>query len=195
MKIVYIDIETLGLNPHNCDLLQVGMLIDNPAQQKPYEQLPKFLITLKQSEYTGNSFAFNMHKKLLERIAANDIELNLVPTREHIIMQMAIFFDQFYTYPTKIILGGKNIGSFDIPFLKVHGIIAPNGNLPGDYKYHHRFIDPAAFFLRLEDEVPPSLEECLKRAGIDKPVEHTALADCWDCAQLVRKHYNEALAR
>lgn len=77
------------------------------------------------------------------------------------------------------VVAGKNFASFDLRFLRR----LPNWNL----KLFHRFIDPSMFYMHVGDDVPPSTDECLKRAGIQKMVEHDALADAYDVVRLVRK--------
>ena len=41
-----------------------------------------------------------------------------------------------------------------------------------------------------EDNVPPSLEECKKRAGLKGMVSHTALSDAMDVVMLVRNKFS-----
>lgn len=57
-------------------------------------------------------------------------------------------------------------------------------------KYRHRIIDPSILYVDWsKDESLPSLDECLKRAGIEKSVTHTAVEDAWDVIQVLRKKY------
>jgi hypothetical protein len=57
-------------------------------------------------------------------------------------------------------------------------------------KTERRVLDPAVLFWNpLEDEKLPDQNECLKRAGIDGVVDHTALGDAWQVIQLLRTKY------
>ena len=81
----------------------------------------------------------------------------------------------------KLVVAGKNVAGFDLPFLK---------QFPFMPKFHHRVIDPGMmYFDPRNDNVPPDLKECKKRAKLPEHVSHEALDDAWDVIQLVREKY------
>lgn len=89
----------------------------------------------------------------------------------------------------KINIAGKNFGNFDSKFLEK----LPHHNLL--VKFNHRILDPAMLYLDLEKdtETLPSTETCMKRAGIDSEVKHTALEDAMNVVRLLRKKYPRKL--
>jgi hypothetical protein len=86
-----------------------------------------------------------------------------------------------YFHPTKIHVAGKNFGNFDMRFIR---------RLKDFEKYIriiHRMVDPGTLYLDpSKDETPPSLEECLKRAGVVKCVDHTSVGDALDVIRCLR---------
>jgi len=87
---------------------------------------------------------------------------------------------EFDPYKTAITPAGKNFASFDRGFLK---------ELPGfdRIKIHHRVIDPAMlFFNPTIDKAPPGTEECMRRAGIEGDVKHTAVEDAIAVIKMIR---------
>ena len=62
-------------------------------------------------------------------------------------------------YEGPVTVAGKNAASFDIPFLKEQ--------YGRDYglKFRHRVLDPTSMYVQPDDDAPPSLNTCLKRAG------------------------------
>ncbi|HRW21236.1 MAG TPA: hypothetical protein P5509_04630 [Bacteroidales bacterium] len=96
------------------------------------------------------------------------------------------------TKPAKIYVAGKNFASFDAPFLQK----LPRFN--DVIQFGHRMIDPAMAFINwTEDEQPPSLSECKKRAGLENNIEvsYNALEDAWDVIQVLRTKYSQKVGR
>jgi hypothetical protein len=83
----------------------------------------------------------------------------------------------------RLVVAGKNVAGFDIPFLKQIKGLFP--------KFHHRVIDPGMmYFNPCIDEIPPDLKECKKRANLPEVVSHEALDDAWDVIQLLRNKFH-----
>ena len=57
MKYVSIDIETTGLDPETCQILQVGAVIEDTQNLLPLEELPKFNCIVEHPAYTGSPYA------------------------------------------------------------------------------------------------------------------------------------------
>jgi hypothetical protein len=84
----------------------------------------------------------------------------------------------------KINVAGKNFGNFDSKFLEK----LPHHNLL--VKFHHRILDPGMlYFDPNEDEILPSTEICMQRAGVGGEVQHTALEDALNVIKLLRNKY------
>ena len=175
---VSIDIETTGLNPETCQILEIGAVLDD--WNSPISELKKFHCYVVHETTVGEDYALNMNKAILARIAnrhepENTQYLFLSPG------QVAVEFNGWLmgcgligttdAVADTVLPAGKNFASFDRQFLK---------QLPGfeNIKFHHRTIDPAMLFWNPEiDEVPPSSKQCMERAGIPGEVAHTAIAD------------------
>ena len=83
---------------------------------------------------------------------------------------------------------GKNVARFDLPFLesKVFG----KNYFYSSSKFSKRTIDPSVYFIEWSNEVLPSTELCLARAGIKSDVQHDALGDCINVIKLIRHATN-----
>lgn len=164
-----IDIETTGLDPQQNQMLQISAVVDND-RSIPIGQLPSYTTIIKWDMIVGNPVALAMNTKLIERISNGE---GLPP--QQAIEGLRDFLKPFAT--PKIVAAGKNFGSFDRQFLKITGI---------DPMFHYRSLDPAMLYLLPEDTVPPSLSECLKRAGMPSEVTHNALVDAQQVIALLR---------
>ncbi len=184
MRYVSIDIETLGLDPEWCDTIEFGAVIDNLTS--PLEELPRFhcYITRPGNKYRGEPYAMAMHSKILYRIANREHGFIYTPfdlldevfaswLEEHEIL------DKDDDSKKSISIAGKNFATFDLNFLKKMGFGKRT-------KYKHRVIDPGSMFLEADDSMVPGLQDCMARAGVEKPVEHTAVEDALDVIKCIR---------
>lgn len=69
MKYVSIDIETTGLDPDGCQILSIGAVIEDTNNILPIEECPTFHVAIKRHNISGNLFAINMNKRLIESIS------------------------------------------------------------------------------------------------------------------------------
>ena len=69
-KYVSIDIETTGLNPENCQVLEIGAVIDDGTT--PIEDCPTFHCYVDHGLILGEPFAVSMHPTILRRIATHE---------------------------------------------------------------------------------------------------------------------------
>ena len=77
MKYVSIDLETTGLNPETCQIIEFGAVIDDTANPKPLNELPTFHLYIDHMEHNtirGEPFALSMHSEIFRRIAERDIK-------------------------------------------------------------------------------------------------------------------------
>jgi len=186
---VSIDIETTGLNPETCQVIQIGAVIDD--YKTPIHQLEKFNCYIDHDVFRGEAYALSMHAKIFRIIAETRIKhqyvtledgswVSVAKTAAHV-FNMWLEKNGIHTRLGKIIVGGKNFGAFDKGFLE---------KLPEwkeTIRMKHRFIDPGSmYYVPGVDDGPPSTEECLKRAGLVPHVNHTAPEDAFDVVRLVR---------
>lgn len=183
MPYVSIDIETTGLDPATCQVLEVGAIIDD--WKTPIYQLPEFRRVLAYKKIAGDPFALAMNAGLL-RIIANPPEKD--DPNQVVCCAPSVVGGDFADWlrmhnidPTDVQAAGKNFASFDRQFLER----LPDFN---QYvKFRHRTLDPAMLFWRpSEDERLPSSKTCYERAGLGGKVMHTSIADARAVVQLMR---------
>jgi DNA polymerase III epsilon subunit-like protein len=195
MKFASIDIETTGLSQENSDILQFAVVLDDLKNPKPLEELPRFQAIFMQDNYKGNPFALSMHSEIFKKIdMAKKKNLEYCPDQEIHFMPIdhlptaltAFFLKNGYNQNDKngniyINPAGKNLSSFDIPFLKSK--IKDWGSI----YFLNRSIDPAILYFDLEnDNSLPDMKKCMERAGIAGEVAHTALEDALVVIKLLR---------
>ena len=207
MKYVSIDLETSGLDPEKNQILEFGAILEDIDKCLGYYKIPKFSCIIEHKEIVGQPIALNMNARIInilsnlwmakgEKRDAIRKKFNIIKEDElvsNFINWLAPYFAtkenscedlQLYSYDFVLNIAGKNYASFDGKFLeKVSG-------WKDLIKYRHRIIDPSILYIDWnKDENLPSLNECLKRAGIEKSVTHTAVEDAWDVIQVLRKKY------
>lgn len=188
MRYGSIDIETLGLDPKSCDTIEFACVLDKlKSNPDPIEELPTFhcYLTRPRNIYKGEVYAMYMHSKskIFERIAKREPGYSYVPFD----LLDEVFADwlkeQGYGDKDKLVVAGKNFAAFDLQFLKEIGFGVQT-------RLHHRTLDPGSmYFDPFKDDVPPSLEECLKRGPGESEVEHTATEDAQDVIRCIRAKY------
>ena len=190
---ISIDIETLGLDPSYCDIIEIGAVIDD--LKSPLNQLKRFHCYVlppkrrvkgvkgKVEFYRGSPFAMAMHKEKLERIANQTEGFQYLP-RFEVAMKFRLWLldVQFPgSFGDKITVAGKNFDRLDGRFLsRIPGF---DGHNPT----YHRVIDPSMLYMDpKKDALPPGLEKCLHLAGFDKSVDHSAIGDALDVIRCLR---------
>lgn len=188
MKYVSVDIETTGLNPYDCHILEIGAIIEDTEKQRSRNLCPTFHCFVNRKLYEGSLFALDMNAKVLHEIL--EAKTRVIPYsgllwETQIVTQFKDFLNR--NGAEKPIFAGKNFAGFDLQFLKM---------LPGweTIKYRHRTLDPTLAFIDWAiDEVPPDTTTCLQRAGLPETVNHRALDDAWDIIELIRRITNETI--
>ena len=182
MRYVVIDIETTGLDEETCQLIEFGAVYDDQSLLQT-SVLPTFHRYLYYDLYQGEPYAIWLNAGYFEKrkkLGKEESYDNWVKP-EDLLKEFYGWLDMIPYKPKKILVAGKNYKGFDEKFLS---------RLPGydERAWHHRHVDPAMCFTNFrQDEEPPALDECLKRAGIKKSVAHTALEDAVDVAMLLRR--------
>ena len=188
MKFASIDIESTGLNPNHHQILEFGAVIEDTENPLPLQELPTFHAYIVHEITIGDAFALAMNWKILEKIAKRNDYPNFKFVTPNELGQAFGSFLQVHLGTTKVTVAGKNFGNFDNQFLL---------NLPNFFnfvQFNHRFIEPGSIWFdpAIDTEKPPSLDECLKRANVEKSVEHTAVADALDVITVIRKKFQYA---
>ena len=196
-KIVSIDIESSGLNPEKCQILEFAAVIDQcPSEDVEIEDLPFFHTYLWNDELYFESSALEMHQNLLQRILyiksrgkLSDCNFSYNKESDNLITpnKLSSYFSLWLSghgleSDKYFHISGKNFSGFDRLFLrKLPGFLGTPINLG------YRFIDPALLYFDPEnDSRIPSLQTCLERAGYSKKVNHAALEDARDVLRVLR---------
>lgn len=193
---ISIDIETTGLNPETCQVLEVGAIIDD-WRDDPYT-LPKFRAILKHDSIFGEPFAIQMNAALIKLIATipavkgemaepeisplDPVNCMFAPHEvtgrfKHFLQKNGISLDVGFQP------AGKNFASFDKPFLE---LCVPRWKR--DVKIKHRTIDPGNLYWKPGVEYIPDSKACKERAGIPGIVAHTAVEDALDVILEIREY-------
>ena len=196
MKYVSCDIETTGLDPDKDQIIEIGAIIEDPLDQKNFDDIPKFHAILKHDRYSGTAYAIGMNVRIFEilfnyeKIKDSDEKIayaqrfNIVSPND-ISRRFLMFLCENGINVDNVICAGKNFASFDRRFLD---------KLPywGDYfRVSHRNIDPAIYYTNFySDNKIAGLETCLERAGLEPNVTHDAIQDSWDVIRVIRPHYD-----
>lgn len=68
MKYVSIDIETTGLDREKCEILSIGAVIEDTANPRPIDELPKYHVAIKRNGFYGEPTALTMNAGLIGAI-------------------------------------------------------------------------------------------------------------------------------
>lgn len=184
MKYLSINTETTGLDRENNQIIEFGAIIEDTENPLSFEESEKFHCYVSHKTYLGSAYAINLNQRIF-KILKEGTDPNILCV-DNLITQFSKFV--FNNFRGKVTVAGKNFRDFDYEFIK---------RLPDWNKYEHtinfhrRYIDPANLYWKpQEDSELPNQNECLRRAGINEVVVHTALGDAWQVIQLIRKYYN-----
>lgn len=158
MNYIAIDIETTGLNSLSDQILEIGAVHSGGNT---------FHRIIKWDRITGNPFAICMNIDVIREGYKSGIPCG--QAMEELVNWIG---------DSKIVLAGKNV-HFDLSFLKQW----PQWDR---VKHYHRFLDPAILYIQDGDKVPPDLNECCKRAGINGGTAHRALDDAQAVVALLK---------
>jgi len=181
MKYVSIDLETTGLDPETCDIIEIGAVIDDLSDPSIKAWLPQFHAYVVKENYQGEPYALSMHPEIFKRIATRAEGYQYLAPEE---VGKAFFeFLKENGLEGTITAAGKNFASFDAKFLK---------KLPEFeewVKIRHRVIDPAMLYWKPEEDgtTLPGTSKCMERAGLSGVVAHTALEDALVVVDLIRR--------
>ena len=187
MIYVSIDIETTGLDPVNDQVLQIGAIVEDTNNLLDFEDIPKFERLIRHRRITGSPYALAMNSNLIAKLAESDLygisaEAAVLDLYEWLLNHLGVPLSGH-----RPVWAGKNVASFDLPFL------SNISNWNQYFENSNRILDPTILFVDWQKDVrPPSLQDCLRRAGFpdNRVVTHDAVSDAWDVICCLRKAYN-----
>ncbi len=68
MKYLSIDIETTGLDPEKCDILEVAAIIEDTEKKLPREECPTFHCYIDREYYNCDPFTCEMNFKIFKEL-------------------------------------------------------------------------------------------------------------------------------
>lgn len=184
-----IDLETGGLDPLNNDILEVGgVLASTDSSPKECEHFRLGVLPRSElSYYRLHPKAAAMNAELLDQLENNKSAFDAIREPNLIGEWIGAWLQHHGWKPDPkdvsrphVVLGGKNVWGFDVPFLRQAGV-------EKYIKFKHRALDPAILCTVHEDEVPPDLKTCALRVGINMAEYklHTAVDDAMLVAEVI----------
>ncbi len=191
MKYISIDIETSGLDPDNCQIIEFGAVIDD--METPLEKCPTFRYRVKANHYRGEPYALAMHKEFFEEIGKVDGYAytgpnDLVGGECGLPSYFARWLQSHGVRPKDFTAAGKNFAEFDAQFIRK----LPAFHNWESFKWRHAILDPGPLYVLSTDVKVPDMAECVERAGgldlYDIPGKpHSAVYDATVVCALLRE--------
>ena len=181
MKFISLDIETSGLNPERHQVLELAMVLEDTEYVMPLQDLPFFNQRISYEEVTGSPFALAMNHQLIK-----DMHYPCaVPLATAVENAWQWLYDVLDHVPVGtnmpfVTVAGKNVGTFDIPFLKANGFEALTE------MFHRRTLDAGSALFKYNKPFLPSLGDLIPPG---RKVQHTAYQDALDVIEVLRKKY------
>ena len=176
MRYCSLDVESSGLDPARCCLLELACVVEDTEHPLPLAELPCWSCVVAHRSLPGDPYALALNHYLVERSLSNDDCLQ----PEEVVPALAAFLQKQGLGRAN--LAGKNV-AFDLGFL---------ARLPGwpvgeERLFRHRVLDPAVFFWQpARDACLPDTKTCLERAGLPMLATHRALDDARAVIALLR---------
>ena len=191
MKYVSIDIETTGLDPDNCQIIEFGAVIDD--METPLDKCPTFRYRVKDTMYRGEPYALAMHKEFFEEMAKLSSNQyirpnDLVGAECGLPSYFARWLRSREVRPKDFTAAGKNFAEFDAQFIRK----CPAFHTNESFKWRHAVLDPGPMYIEPGDDCVPNTKECINRAGGLSPYNipgkpHTAVYDALVVCALLRE--------
>jgi DNA polymerase III epsilon subunit-like protein len=183
---VSIDLETTGLNPWSCQILEMAAIVEN--WKTDLDLLPTFHVYIVHEAIIGEVTALHMNAEIIKILAEGRDKhpLSTFLKPEEVMPKFAEFLKVSGVDPKHVTAAGKNFAGFDKPFLK--RLMENWTDREDPVHFKHRVIDPAVLYWKPdEDDCLPSMQKCVERAGIPKRVSHRAVDDAQTVIELIRR--------
>jgi oligoribonuclease (3'-5' exoribonuclease) len=172
-----IDTETTGLNPQNCQIIEIACVYDDGITD--IDKLPIYQTIINCPRLEGEPYALLMNVEIIKEMLNSKTAL---PSGYAAIVDLELFIDKYNENSPngKVNLAGKNLAMFDLKFLN---------KLDFKAQYKHRILDVGNMYFSKFGYVP-SLQEINDLIGY-KPVAHRALDDALNVVVAIRNIINE----
>lgn len=174
MRYAAIDVETTGLDPERCQILELACVVETDWKT-PVGELPRFRALCSPGEIHGDVAALHMNARLIKELAQSDV----VHSLSSAVFNISRFLEDHFGRQS-FTIAGKNFGAFDYRFL----LKSPGWR---NIRHKHRFIDVGSMWWNPAiDTCLPSLADCLARASLDSRPLRDAISDCEAVIECVR---------
>lgn len=180
MKYVSLDLETTCADekkPEN--ILQVSIVVEDPHNVKPLNELPHFTCFVKPKRINGDAYALGMNGWILDIISGRAEGKHPIYKGDDWVPAAVQFLAKHFPHDRRIPVAGKNVAGFDKQFLPK--IL--------DEMLEYRTIDPGSVFWDPYDEKMQGLGQIKEQLGISGEVTHDAYDDAIDVIKVLRKKY------
>ena len=189
MKLLSIDIETTGLDPNYCSVLEIGAVLFQP--QPSLALLPEerrwstWETLIRHSRIQGEPTALAMHSQLLAEISGRTPTHRTILTATAAMVGLRDFLrgHGIDADDNQVTIVGKNFDAFDARFLQ----LLPGWNTEVAPLCARRTLDVGSLCFCPSDGGVVSLSECLSKLGIADQVSHRALDDATQVATCVSR--------
>lgn len=185
MKYLSIDIETTGLLPLTHQIIMISAVVEDTFVNTDVEYLPHFTRYVKHEQYIGEAKALSMNYWIFDEILS-DKPMFPVVSQELMYEEFQIFVEEHFS--KKVMLAGKNVGSFDLQFIKQY---CPWDNEALVNKFSHRILDVGPYCMKSDDEEILNLSDLLLRYKLGKASSHNAQDDARDVIRVIRARNKE----
>lgn len=182
MKYISIDIETTGLDPDTCQILEIGAIY----YQSGVGELDRFHCYIDHEKFVGEPYALWLNSHIFKTITDSYSEPNeLVMTPNKARKNFGNWLSKLYldNDKRKLVPAGKNFASFDRQFLLK--LMPSFTTMVG-----HKTLDPGSMYVNKDDTSVPGLPECLRRVGLKDTVTHHALDDAQQVIDLIESYWD-----
>jgi DNA polymerase III epsilon subunit-like protein len=196
-----LDIETTGLNIENHQILEIAAIVvqEMPRKLPRLEEFPfpNFHCLVKHDTIVGDAYALQMNAKILAELAGA-IPSSGIPvfTKQEVVDRLSTFLrNQLIGDQRKYTVAGKNVASFDIPFLnKLNSQCPYEPHKRFAQFFGHRMLDVGNQFWgpSIDGFEIPNFEACLSRANMTASCLHRAFGDAYDVLRLLHARWSWA---
>ena len=190
MKLLSVDIETTGLDPSTCSVLEVGAVLFDPQPDLSAPPVQRrwqtFERLIRHKQIQGEPYALQLNKDILaELCGVKKTHISIVKAAS-VGPALAEWLRSYgISESNKATIVGKNYDAFDRQFLnRVPGWNAFVGPL-----VERRTLDVGSLYFCPDDGKVVGLEACLQTIGADTTVSHRALDDALQVATAVSRFF------
>lgn len=193
MRLLSVDIETTGLDPVSCSVLEIGCVVFDPQpaigglhpDTRP-RRWRTFEYLINHTRIQGEPYAIGMNADVINEIAGRKETHIPIGNVTEVIANLYEFLTT-YSDGGKYTIVGKNYDAFDGRFLD---------RLPGwatriKPLCERRTLDLGSLCFDPTDGRVPNLTECLHKLGIRDDVKHRALGDALQVATGITRFFVE----